>query len=627
MFIRETRTTNKKTGNVYIKHSLVESVRKPKGPRQRTIMQLGRIDLPRNQWPLLAAVLERELSGQTALPGLANKLVPSVVRKTAEKAITHYQFFRNRKEESNRRKDQRRLKKIDLNTATTAWHRSLGPELVGHHTYRKLQLPEILKECGLSARERSLSEAVVLGRLIKPGSDLRTWRWIRDRSTISELTEVSLEKIKKDAIYEIADQLLKYKKPIEDHLFQREKKIFPDRGSLYLFDLTNFYFEGEATGNILAQYGKSKDKRNDCPLVSLALVVDRHGFRLYEGNIGEPTTLKDILEDMGLISKDGQAELPELLPTLVMDRGLATKENMGFIRGNGLPYIVIERSPRQKEYVDLFREYKKTFKCIKRKGHRDVWVHKVPGPDEKTVRVLCVSEGRKLKENGIARRWEGRAIDDLKKFQRSVERGYVKAVDKVNQRLGRLRERYPGFGNRFLVSIEVTEDGTKAAKVRWERLSDSTDETKPKTYPLHGCYVIETPHIEESGRDLWKLYMTLTRVEDAFRSLKTDLGTRPIHHQLGHRTAAHLFISVLAYHLLISIEYQLCHQEDKRRWSTIREVLETHQRNTIILTDERDNIHHIRQSGQPESAHLDIYKKLDIIDPLPRHHYVIGRRV
>ena len=631
MFIRETRTTNKKTGNVYIKHSLVESFRSPKGPRQRTIMQLGRINLPRDQWPLLAAVLERELSGQTALPGLASKLVPSAVRKTAEEAITHYQFFRNRKEESNRRKDQRRLKKIDLNTATTAWHRSLGPELVGHHTYRKLQLPEILKECGLSARERSLSEAVVLGRLIKPGSDLGTWRWIRDRSTISELTEVSLEKIKKDAIYEIADQLLKYKKPIEDHLFQREKKIFPDRGSLYLFDLTNFYFEGEATGNILVQYGKSKDKRNDCPLVSLALVVDRHGFpvisRVYEGNIGEPTTLKEILEDLGFISKDGQAELLGLLPTLVMDRGLATKKNMRFIRGNGLPYIVIERSPRQKEYVDLFRDYEKTFECIKRKGHRDVWVHKVAGPDKDMVRVLCVSEGRKLKENGIARRWEGRAIDDLKKFQRFVERGYVKAVDKVNQRLGRLRERYPGFGNRFLVSIEVTEDGAKATKVRWERLSDSTDKTKPETDPLHGCYVIETPHIEESGRDLWKLYMTLTRVEDAFRSLKTDLGTRPIHHQLGHRTAAHLFISVLAYHLLISIEYQLYHQGDKRRWSTIREVLETHQRNTIILTDEKDTIHHIRQSGQPEAAHLDIYKKLDIIDPLPRHHYVIGRRV
>ncbi|MCK4378602.1 MAG: IS1634 family transposase, partial [Deltaproteobacteria bacterium] len=482
MFIRETRTTNKKTGNVYIKHSLVESFRSPKGPRQRTIMQLGRINLPRDQWPLLAAVLERELSGQTALPGLASKLVPSAVRKTAEEAITHYQFFRNRKEESNRRKDQRRLKKIDLNTATTAWHRSLGPELVGHHTYRKLQLPEILKECGLSARERSLSEAVVLGWLIKPGSDLGTWRWIRDRSTISELTEVSLEKIKKDAIYEIADQLLKYKKPIEDHLFQREKKIFPDRGSLYLFDLTNFYFEGEATGNILVQYGKSKDKRNDCPLVSLALVVDRHGFpvisRVYEGNIGEPTTLKEILEDLGFISKDGQAELLGLLPTLVMDRGLATKKNMRFIRGNGLPYIVIERSPRQKEYVDLFRDYEKTFECIKRKGHRDVWVHKVAGPDKDMVRVLCVSEGRKLKEKGIARRWEGRAIDDLKKFQRFVERGYVKAVDKVNQRLGRLRERYPGFGNRFLVSIEVTEDGTKATKVRWEQLSDSADETK-----------------------------------------------------------------------------------------------------------------------------------------------------
>ena len=146
-----------------------------------------------------------------------------------------------------------------------------------------------------------------------------------------------------------------------------------------------------------------------------------------------------------------------------------------------------------------------------------------------------------------------------------MERGYVKAADKANQRLGRLRERYPGFGMRFAASIEVTEDGTKATKVCWERLADSTDKNKTKTDPLHGCYVIETPHIEESGPDIWKLYMTLTRVEDAFRSLKTDLGTRPIHHQLGHRTAAHLFISVLAYHLLISIEYQLHNQGSQRQ--------------------------------------------------------------
>jgi transposase len=631
MFIRETRTSNKKTGKVYIKHSLVESVRSPRGPRQRTIMQLGRIDLPRKQWALLSAVLERELSGQKELPGLSKGVEPFEVREIAEKAVTHYQFLRKRKEQSRERKEQRRLKKIDLNTATTAWHRSLGSELVGHHTFGRLKLPEFLRERGFSARQRSLAEAVVLGRLIQPGSDLGTWRWIRERSAISELTEVSLERIKKDAIYEIADQLLKHKAAIEEHLFQREKKLFPDRGSLYLFDLTNFYFEGEAAGNILAQYGNSKDKRRDCPLVSLALVVDRHGFpvisRVYEGNIGEPKTLKEILADLGILPKGSQGEFLELFPTLVMDRGLATRENMQFIRDGGLPYIIIERGPRQKEYVELFREYKKNFECIQRKGKRDVWIYKIDGPDPKTVRVLCVSEGRKLKERGIAQRWEGRAIEDLKKLQRSVKGGYVKAFDKVNQRLGRIRERYPGFGNRFQVSIEASEDGSRALKVSWEILSAGPGQAAPEPDPLHGCYVIETPHIEESGQDIWKLYMTLTRVEDAFKSLKIDLGTRPINHQLGHRTAAHLFISVLAYHLLISIEYQLCRKGDKRRWKTIREILQTHQRNTIILTDEKDNIHHIRQSGQPESAHREIYNKLDIIDPLPRHHSLIGRRV
>ncbi len=631
MFIREVRTTNKKTGTVYIKHSLVESIRTPKGPRQRTIMQLGRLTLPREQWPLLAAVLERELCGQAALPTIAEEIETAEIRDIAQKAIAHHQSCRRRREESRERKEQRQLKKIDLNTATTSWHRNLGAELVGHHTYCQLQLPDFLQELGLSARERSLVEAVVLGRLIKPGSDIMTWNWIREWSAIGELTEVPLNKVKKDAVYEIADLLLRHKAAIEEHLWRRERKIFPNRGTLYLLDLTNFYFEGEARGNTLAQFGHSKDKRRDCPLVSLALIVDSHGFpvisRVYEGNIGEPGTLQGLLEDLEYLSGGGQREFSLSRPTLVMDRGLATKENIDLIQDHGFPYILIERAGRHKEYVELFRQYKQVFQRIKQKGDREVWVHKIDGSDSSPARVLCVSERRRLKERGMAQRWEDRAVEDLKKLRRSVEIGYVKAYDKANQRLGRIRERYPGFGKRFQATIEASQDGSRATRVLWKRLPASANQADREPDPLHGCYVIETPHTEKSAPEIWKLYMTLTRVEDAFKSLKTDLGTRPIHHQLAHRTAAHLFISVLAYHLLISIEYQLARQGDNRRWKTIREVLQTHLRSTVIFTDEQDMIHHIRHSGHPEPAHQDIYNKLDINNPLPRRYTLIGRRV
>lgn len=626
MFIRETKTKNKKTGKKYVKHVLIESYRSKNGPRHRVIMQLGRLDLPKKLWPALAAELESLLAGTKQLSIFKQC---KAVCKTADEAMRHYHFVQNRKTRKRERWDNRQLETVDLNTATTGYSRSLGPELVGHHVWRDLQFPRILEKCGLSPRERSLAEAVVLGRLIQPGSDLATWRWIRNQTALVEMTEVSIESVKKDAVYEIADQLLKHKIPIEKHLLKREKELFPDRDTLYLFDLTNFFMEGQCRKNTLAARGKSKDKRSDCCLVSLALVVDSQGFpitsRVYEGNISEPSTLKDILYDMRFLPEEEQQELLKTKPTLVMDRGLATRDNLAFIRHHKFPYVIIERGPKEKGYADIFTAFPEGFEPIRRAGRQDVWVRKVAGPDEETARVLCMSEGRKAKEKAIADRWEERARDDLVRFQNSIANGYIKAIDKVNQRLGRIMERYRGFNKRFEVIVEPGEDGRNADKLTWKYIS--VDNEEGEVEPLHGCYVIETSHANKEAIDIWNLYMTLERVEEAFHSLKGDLGTRPINHQLAPRTEAHLFTSVMAYHILIYTESRLSKKVDHRRWETIRTVLQTHRRNTIIITDEKDIIHHIRQSGQAEPCHLEIYKKLGIKDPLRRNHYRVGRRV
>jgi len=142
---------------------------------------------------------------------------------------------------------------------------------------------------------------------------------------------------------------------------------------------------------------------------------------------------------------------------------------------------------------------------------------------------------------------------------------------------------------------------------------------------LTGCYVIQTSHKDLSACEIWELYHTLTKVEYAFRCLKTDLGMRPIHHQLADRTEAHLFISVLAYHLLTGIETGLREQGDTRQWSTIKKVLCTHTRSTIILHGEENKVYSIRLSSQPEPEQRDIYKKLGIKDPLKNKHTVLHR--
>ncbi len=628
MFVRETNTLNRKNGKKYVKHSLVESVRTEKGPRQRTVMQLGRLDLPKPLWPMLAAELERQLGGLDGADQLA--LIEEEdrsVRKAADRAMARYLFEKNRRvgEEPNRG-DQRCLETIDVKSETTAWSRSLGPELVGHHVWNELQMPEALERCGLGARERSLAEAVVLGRLIAPGSDLATWRWMREISAVGELTEAPVAQVKKDAVYETADLLLRHKKALEEHLLEREKQLFPARESLYLFDLTNFYFEGQAKGNALAARGKSKEKRSDCPLVSLALVVDAAGFpvvsRVYEGNVGEPKTLREILEDMGcLAGDDAQLQIPETRPTLTMDRGIATSGNLKLLKEENLPYIVIERCGRQSEYTEEFSVCPEGFDRVSKPGREDVWVKKVSGTGEDAVRVLCKSEARGEKEKAMAERWTGRAQDDLERLARSVAKGNVRALDVIHQRLGRLKERYRGFDKRF--SVEVVSDplaAKKASVIRWERRAEREEASEA----LAGCYVIETTHTHRCALDIWSLYMTLTRVENAFRGLKSDLGTRPIFHQLAERTSGHLFTSVLAYHLLNSIEHQLGRADDHRRWFKVRDVLSTHRSSTIIFIDEKGVVHHIRHSGEAEPAHAEVYATLGVKDPTVRNHYEVG---
>ncbi len=658
MFIREKQTKNKKTGNIYVKHVLVESYHTTNGPRQRTVMQLGRLDLPKKHWSVLAKELQERLAAVPKQEQLSfvtdNKAKQTLelenrVRVLADKAIDDYHSLKRDTKatvsESQVRsptkndngptedseveidpKEGALFKVVDCNSLTTTCSRSFGAELVGHHVWRQLQFPDVLKQCGFKDRELSLGEAIVVGRLVKPASDLSTWNWIRENSAISELTRVSIAKIKKNAVYEISDQLLKHKKTIEQHLLKREQTLFPNRQSLYLFDLTNFYLEGNCEKNSLAQFGKSKEKRNDLRIVSLALMVDADGFpvtsRIYQGNIGEPATLRDILEDMGYLGPNCQLELLPTKPILIMDRGIATIDNIKLVKDCQLSYIVVERSPKHKDYAEDFGDYHNTFERIVRKGQQDVWIQKTSDSNDESCRVLCVSEGRKAKEKAIADRWVTHATDDLQRLRSSIHKGNIKAIDKVNQRLGKIKGRYRGFNKRFSAEITSDADAKKAVDLNWKTLEADPEEKET----LFGCYVIETNRQNLTAEEIWHLYMTLTRVESAFRSLKTDIGTRPIYHQLARRTEAHIFVSILAYHLLISIEYQLSRHGDNRSWKTIRSVLETHRRNTIVFTDKDKLINHIRQSAQPESSHVDIYRKLNVRDPLKRNHYIAGRR-
>ena len=616
MFIRENKTKNKKTGKTYVKHVLIESYRTEAGPRQRVIMNLGELTIPKKDWKKLAFLLENMLSGNQAL--LEDE---TSVNELALEIMDGYRFLQKKQKIETKQEAKAEYTNIDLESVSTTNSRSLGPELVANTFWEKLGFTNILKECGLKDKEISLAKATIIGRLISPDSEQGTLKWLKERTSLIEMLDTDISEVGKNALYNISDRLFAHKETIERSLRVAETTLFPDKKMLFLYDLTNTYFEGTSQRNDLTHRCKSKEKRNDCQLVTLALLVDSQGFpifsHIYKGNQGEPETLEDVFKRL---EKDEKNNLLKFKSTIVMDRGIATKDNIQSIKKKGYPYIVIERRAVEKDYVEEFETAKESFEKIENSKGDTVYVKKID--IEKGNRVLCLSEKREAKENAMDSLRNERFIEDFTNLQNSISKGSIKLKDKVFTRVGRLKQKYSSVAQHYEVVGEYDESGTKVTKLNLLK-----KESKEKRNTLTGCYVIETSHEDLDAREIWKLYTTLTQVESSFKALKTDLGMRPVHHQISERIKGHLFISVLAYHILNSIEVSLVQKGCHKKWSTIKKELSTHQRNTVIMTDDKKKIHHIRVSGMEEKNHYEIYELLEVKNPLKKKLYLAGSRL
>ncbi|CAG4900263.1 unnamed protein product, partial [Acidithrix sp. C25] len=719
VFIRETPTVNKKTGVSYSKYQLVESYRCEKGPRQRIVMTLTELDLDKSLWPALANAIAQRLSGVTSLFES-----DPIIARYADLAITKYAIRSEVAAAKETRTTEADLEMVDLSSAKTINSRSIGPELIGNSFYEALSFDKILESAGLSGESLGIAKATIIARLIHPGSDRKTYSYINSNSSLPEICGIDLSKFHKDKVYAIADKLYDAKAVIEPALYRASSDLFRTNTRLFLFDLTNTYFEGSTKGNSLAKHGHSKEKRFDCTLVSLALLVDHRGLPIYseihEGNTSEPRTLISVLDALESLS-DGSL-FGDVVPTIVMDRGIATKANLELLIKRNLNYVVIERANKKSLYRSHFMEMEGFTEIYDAQGS-PVLVKKLQvepqkpqgqvktqvqgqvqtleedtGTDDNssngatskntgdssskgdsstdtkiiksdsstdtddyirngatgnnisdstdtdtnatsisssstsisssssnnntTTVVLCRSLGRSKKESAISSQANERFLVDITSLNTSITKGSISKTTVVSERIGRIKAKYPSIASKYEISLEYHQDHGKIIKKRrFDKVINLTITEKPtkaKDDNLQGAYVIDTSHSELDAGEIWNIYTTLTKVEDAFRSLKSDLGLRPVYHQLASRTAAHLFISVLAYHLLSAIELTLRQNNDKRRWSTIKEQLNSHRRATIVLTSDKGVVYHIRTSGVSEPVHKEIYRLLGVSDPLKR---------
>ena len=606
MFVRQYKTKNKKTGKIYIKHQLVESYRTATGPRQRVIMNLGKLDLAKSEWRRLAFALEGRLSGQETL------IEEPEITSEVERVLKNYNFYKLRKKRKGKRP---KCLSIDLGKVATSCNRSLGPELVAEDAWKRLSMEDILKDAGLEAKSRTIAKAAIFARLIRPSSELSALKWIRQISSVPEIIDPHLAELKKDPLYQVADVLLYRKDAIEDSLRQKEKEIFPARSTLFLYDLTNTYFEGAAKGNSIAKRGKSKDRRSDCPLICLALLVDSRGYPLfsqvYSGNQSEPETLDQVLDRL---EEASDRSLLSVKPTIVADKGIATRDNIALLEDRGFDYMVVERKKTEADYLDEFKDLEGFSKNTEEDDVDTIYFKKVAHEDK--ARLLVASAARKEKEEAMDTLKENRFLEDADNLKRSIAKGNVILAPKVQVRIGRLLQRYPTVAKYYDIEAKTDSEGKKVLDLLIEKKKVKRENRNILT----GCYVIETTHKDMEAEDILKSYHTLTRVESAFRSLKTDLGLRPVYHHKAERCSAHLFISVLAYHLLNTIELALLEGGEHKRWATIRDELSTHMRTTVIVTDKEGAIHHIRVSSSSETHHKKIYDILAVKDPLGKVH-------
>ena len=595
MYIRETKRVYK--GKVYTNHLLVESVLTPKGPRQRMLCSLGRLEpAPREQWLALARKMEAALQGQLSLQGQGAE---------AETLLQRGHKGRKRPQRSEGICGQGEIIAIDTERVETEQHREAGPVHVGHQLWRQLGLEEILGRAGLSERACVLSKVMTLNRLVFPLSELSMPDWIR-RTAMGDILGTDFSELNEDALYRNLDKLYPKREQIERELSEREKTLFNLDDMVYLYDLTSTYFEGQAEANPQAKRGYSRDQRPDCKQVLVGLVLDRDGFpkahEIFEGNRQDRTTVDEMLQ----ILEKRTGKRPGA--TVVVDRGMAYEENLEQIRAHGLHYLVAGRQSERNEWLDDFEEEADWEEVIRMPSPRNPLQNKSRVEIKRRqkgseVYILCLSEGREEKDRAIRGRQEERLIKDLERLKRRIETGHLKKAEKIYQAMGRLQERYPRVARYYGIQYQA-----QLRSLSWQE----DMEKKAIAEKLDGSYVLRTDRQDLTADEIWRTYMLLTRVEAAFRSMKSPLMERPIFHHLKRRTQTHIFLCILAYHLLAAIEKRFLDQGIHTSWWSIRQQLSTHQVATIVLPTSNGMVLRIRKGGAPEPDQRKIYETLKI---------------
>ena len=577
MYLRPLRK-KRPNGKIEQTWALVESVRTERGPRQRVVSYLGNLAEEVRQGVRHAAV-----GMPTDQPSLF-----------ADAGTPHWV-------------------EVDLRSLRVERTLQFGGPWLGHEILDLLRLPEVLTATLPCGREEIpwavMVEVLILARLIDPSSELYLAEHLYTRTALADVLGVPWTKLNDDRLYRALDKLLPYKETLEKHLKARAGDLFDLSYDLLLYDVTSTYFEGLCAKNTQAKRGYSRDNRPDCLQVCIALVVSREGmplgYEVFDGNRTDVTTVEDIVKLME--DRYGKADR-----VWVMDRGMASEDNLAFLQQEGRRYII--GAPRGQ--LKLFAAELRTDDWEQiREG---LEVKRVAAPEGAETFILCRSTQRQAKEQAMHDRAITKIDDGLRKIAAGCARK-KQTVGEVERRIGRLLERQSHAAALFKITTYRGDDGHVGLfwdkDTRWQEWAALSE----------GCYLLRSNITDWSAEDLWQAYIQLTQAEAAFCIQKSDLQLRPIWHQTTKRVQAHILVCFLAYvawkTLGLVAKTVGLGDEPRRIWDELSRIMLV---DVVLRTREGVEIRK-RCVAQPTSLQAELLQRLKF--PLPRHLAIVDENV
>jgi transposase len=517
MFLRPHQRS--KDGKDHTYWSLVETVRTPDGPRQKTLCYLGELNSSaEGRWLRTVEVFNQQGEAQQL------KLFPSHVSPP---------------------EDDPQVARVLLNKVRLERTRQFGACFLGWELWKRLELDRFFEQCvdgePADVAWSRVAALLAINRLCAPGSELAIEQRWYPSTALDDLLEIEDGKINDTRLYRCLDRILPHKTKLERHLKDRYGALFGAEFDVLLYDLTSTYVEGAAEKNPMVRRGYSRDHRPDCEQLVIALIVNHEGFpfsyETFDGNRSDVSTMETILRTVE--RKYGKARR-----IWVFDRGIVSEENLAAIRKRDGQYLVgTPRSQMKRFETELLKDDWTQVRP-------EVEVKKVAIPQGEETYILCRTAGRQEKEKAIRHRFSNSMETALKGLEKSIATGQLKDRNKMERRLGKIQARHPQVNDLYDLALRDTAEGVR---LFWRMKEDRKNWREAR----EGAYLLRTNLQAGTAEELWSKYMQLTEAEASFRALKSELSIRPLFHQLEPRVKAHVMVAFLGYALWVTLKHLL----------------------------------------------------------------------